>query len=121
MKRTMAYQALLPYTDPQLSARFVSNIDGADVVTATADLDPAQTLFVVSSKGWQTLETLTNARAARQWIQEVFGGDTAATAPPATALSDSTPSRLHDVMLDWCLSVRLLHPHVSASSALMTG
>ena len=83
----MAYQALLPYADPQLSARFVSNVDGADFVTATADLDPAETLFIVSSKSWHTLETLTNARAARAWILDAFGGDTAAVAKHFVAVS----------------------------------
>ncbi len=83
----MAYQALLPYAGPQLSARFVSNVDGADFVTATADLDPAETLFIVSSKSWHTLETLTNARAARQWILDAFGSDTAAVAKHFVAVS----------------------------------
>ncbi|MBV9058919.1 MAG: glucose-6-phosphate isomerase [Pseudonocardiales bacterium] len=83
----MAYQALLPYVDPQLSARFVSNVDGADFVTATADLDPAETLFIVSSKSWHTLETLTNARAARAWILDAFGGDTTAVAKHFVAVS----------------------------------
>jgi glucose-6-phosphate isomerase len=83
----MAYQALLPYTDLQLPARFVSNVDGADFVTATAGLDPAETLFIVSSKSWHTLETLTNARAARAWILDAFGGDTAAVAKHFVAVS----------------------------------
>ncbi|MGH3780904.1 MAG: glucose-6-phosphate isomerase [Pseudonocardiaceae bacterium] len=83
----MAYQALLPHTNPQLSAQFVSNVDGADFVTATADLDPAETLFIVSSKSWHTLETLTNARAARAWILDAFGGDTAAVAKHFVAVS----------------------------------
>ena len=83
----MAYQALLPYTDPQLQARFVSNVDGAEFVEATRDLDPAETLFIVSSKSWHTLETLTNARTARAWILDAFGGDTAAVAHHFVAVS----------------------------------
>jgi glucose-6-phosphate isomerase len=63
----MAYDALRPYTDRSLTVRFVSNVDPADFVEATADLDAAETLFVVASKTFTTLETLTNARAARAW------------------------------------------------------
>jgi glucose-6-phosphate isomerase len=83
----MAYQALLPYADPQLQARFVSNVDGAEFVTNTADLDPAETLFIISSKSWHTAETLTNARAARDWILDAFGGDPAAVAKHFVAVS----------------------------------
>ena len=63
----MAYDALRPYTDRSLTVRFVSNVDPADFVEATQDLDPAETLFVVASKTFTTLETLTNARDARAW------------------------------------------------------
>jgi glucose-6-phosphate isomerase len=63
----MAYDALRPYTDRSLTVRFVSNVDPADFVEATRDLDAAETLFVVASKTFTTLETLTNARAARAW------------------------------------------------------
>jgi glucose-6-phosphate isomerase len=63
----MAYDALRPYADRQLTVRFVSNVDPADFSEATVDLDPAETLFVVASKTFTTLETLTNARVARQW------------------------------------------------------
>jgi glucose-6-phosphate isomerase len=83
----MAYQALLPYADPQLHARFVSNIDGAEFVETTRDLDPAETLFVISSKSWHTIETLTNARTARAWIQDAFAGETAAVAKHFVAVS----------------------------------
>jgi glucose-6-phosphate isomerase len=83
----MAYQALLPYTEPQLQARFVSNVDGADFVTTTAGLDPAETLFIISSKSWHTTETLTNAHTARAWILDAFGGDTAAVAKHFVAVS----------------------------------
>ena len=63
----MACAALAHYTDPDLSFRFVSNIDGTDFAEATRNLDPAETLFVICSKTFTTLETLTNARSARQW------------------------------------------------------
>jgi glucose-6-phosphate isomerase len=63
----MAYEALRFYSDRSMTFRFVSNIDGTDVAEATRDLDPAETLFIVSSKTFTTLETLTNARSARAW------------------------------------------------------
>ncbi|HEX6675043.1 MAG TPA: glucose-6-phosphate isomerase [Actinomycetes bacterium] len=64
----MAYEALKDYSDRSLEVRFVSNVDGTDVWEATRDLDPAATLFVVCSKTFTTLETLTNARSAREWL-----------------------------------------------------
>ena len=63
----MAYEALRHYSDRQMTFRFVSNVDGTDFAEATYDLDPAETLFVVSSKTFTTLETMTNARTAREW------------------------------------------------------
>jgi glucose-6-phosphate isomerase len=63
----MAYEALRHFADPQLTVRFVSNVDGTDFAVATAELDPAETLFVISSKTFTTLETMTNAQTARQW------------------------------------------------------
>ena len=63
----MAYEALKHYSDRALSFRFVSNVDGTDLVEATRDLDPAETLFIVSSKTFTTLETMTNAESARRW------------------------------------------------------
>jgi glucose-6-phosphate isomerase len=63
----MAYEALRHYADPNLTLRFISNVDGTDFVTATSDLDPAETLFIVSSKTFTTLETMTNAQTAREW------------------------------------------------------
>jgi glucose-6-phosphate isomerase len=63
----MAYEALRAYSDRALTVRFVSNVDGTDFVEAMRDLDPAQTLFIVCSKTFTTLETLTNAHAARAW------------------------------------------------------
>ena len=69
----MAYEALRPYHLRDLTVRFVSNVDGADIADATADLDPATTLFVVSSKTFTTVETLTNATTARKWLTEQLG------------------------------------------------
>ncbi|HYY78292.1 MAG TPA: glucose-6-phosphate isomerase [Actinomycetes bacterium] len=74
----MAYQALRPYSDRSRRFRFVSNVDGADIAEATRDLDPAETLFVVSSKTFTTLETLTNARTARAWLVGALGEEAVA-------------------------------------------
>jgi glucose-6-phosphate isomerase len=73
----MAYDALRAFTDPALTVRFVSNVDGTDVWQATRDLDPAETLFVVCSKTFTTLETLTNARTARAWLVGGLGDERA--------------------------------------------
>jgi len=71
----MAYKALRVYADPQIALRFVSNVDGADFAEATDDLDAAETLFVISSKTFTTLETMTNAATARQWVVDKLGGE----------------------------------------------
>jgi len=73
----MAYEALRHYSDRGLTFRFVSNIDGTDFAEATRDLDPAETLFVVSSKTFTTLETMTNARTAREWSLRALGDERA--------------------------------------------
>jgi glucose-6-phosphate isomerase len=73
----MAYEALRFYSDRALTVRFVSNVDGTDLVEATNDLDPAETLFIVCSKTFTTLETLTNARAGRDWIVGRLGDEKA--------------------------------------------
>ena len=73
----MAYEALRFYSDSGLRLRFVANVDGTDLVEATRDLDAAETLFIVASKTFTTLETLTNAQAARQWIVGRLGDDQA--------------------------------------------
>ena len=73
----MAYEALRAYRHPELRCRFVSNVDGSDLVAALADADPASTLFIVSSKTFTTLETITNARRARRWLVEGLGDDAA--------------------------------------------
>ena len=83
----MAYEALRAYSDRALAFRFVSNIDPTDVTEAVLDLDPATTLFIVSSKTFTTQETLTNARAARQWLVDGFDGDESAVAKHFVAVS----------------------------------
>ncbi len=74
---SMAYDALRYFSDRSLTVRFVSNIDGNEFVEATRDLDPAETLFIVSSKTFTTLETLTNARSAREWCVQALGSEQA--------------------------------------------
>ncbi|MGE2734863.1 glucose-6-phosphate isomerase [Mycolicibacterium vaccae] len=74
----MVYQALRHYADAGISARFVSNVDPADLVAALDGLDPATTLFVIASKTFSTLETLTNATAARRWLTDALGGEAVA-------------------------------------------
>ncbi len=83
----MAYEALRHYSRRELSFRFVSNVDGTDFAEATRDLDPAETLFVVSSKTFTTLETMTNAGTAREWALAGLGGDEAAVAKHFVAVS----------------------------------
>src|SRR5208337_2142280 len=82
----MAYEALRHYADPSLNLRFVSNVDGTDFVVATTGLDPAETLFIVSSKTFTTLETMTNAQSARKWSLDALG-DQAAVAKHFVAVS----------------------------------
>ncbi len=83
----MAYEALRYYSDRSLNFRFVSNVDGTDFVEATRDLDPAETLFIVCSKTFTTLETMTNAHSARDWLLEGLGGDPKAVARHFVAVS----------------------------------
>ena len=83
----MAYEALRHYSDRSLTLRFVSNIDGTDFVEAVRDLDPEVTLFIVSSKTFTTLETMTNARTARDWLLVRAGGDAASVAKHFVAVS----------------------------------
>jgi glucose-6-phosphate isomerase len=83
----MAYEALRHYSRRDMAFRFVSNIDGTDFVEATRDLDPAETLFIVASKTFTTLETMTNARTAREWALAGLGGDEAAVAKHFVAVS----------------------------------
>jgi glucose-6-phosphate isomerase len=83
----MAYEALRHYSDRAMTFRFVSNVDGTDFVEATRDLDPAETLFIVSSKTFTTLETMVNAQSAREWSVTGLGGDVNAVARHFVAVS----------------------------------
>lgn len=83
----MAYEALKHYGERSLTFRFVSNLDGSDFLEATRDLDPAETLFIVSSKTFSTLETMTNAKSARDWLIAGLGGDPKAVARHFVAVS----------------------------------
>lgn len=83
----MAYQALKHYSEPTMTFRFVSNVDGTDFAEATRDLDPAETLFIVSSKTFTTMETMTNARTARAWSLAGFGQDEKSVARHFVAVS----------------------------------
>ncbi|HJP99040.1 MAG TPA: glucose-6-phosphate isomerase [Rhodanobacteraceae bacterium] len=83
----MAYEALKAYSRRDMMFRFVSNVDPTDFVEATADLDAAETLFIVCSKTFTTLETLANAHAARDWCLQALGGDEAAVAKHFVAVS----------------------------------
>ncbi len=83
----MAYEALKHYSARALTFGFVSNVDGTDFVEATRDLDPAETLFIVSSKTFTTLETMTNAQSARDWSLKGLGGDVRAVAKHFVAVS----------------------------------
>jgi len=83
----MAYEALRSYSDRSLTFRFVSNIDGTDIAEATRDLDAAETLFIISSKTFTTLETMTNAQTARDWLLSKLGGDKIAVAKHFVAVS----------------------------------
>ena len=83
----MAYEALKFYSDRSMTFRFVSNVDGTDMAEVVRDLDPAETLFIVSSKTFATLETMTNARTAREWSLKGFGGDEKSVARHFVAVS----------------------------------
>jgi len=83
----MAYEALRHYSDRGMSFRFVSNVDGTDFAEAVRDLDPAETLFIVSSKTFTTLETMTNARTAREWLLDGMKGEQSAIARHFAAVS----------------------------------
>ncbi|HXN27462.1 MAG TPA: glucose-6-phosphate isomerase [Candidatus Acidoferrales bacterium] len=83
----MAYEALKHYSDRSLTFRFVSNVDGTDFAEAVRDLDPAETLWIVSSKTFTTLETMTNAHTARDWTLAGLGGDEKSIAKHFVAVS----------------------------------
>ena len=83
----MAYEALKHYSERAMTFRFVSNIDGTDFAEAVRDLDPSETVFIVSSKTFTTLETMTNAQTARAWLLEGLGGDEKSVARHFVAVS----------------------------------
>jgi len=83
----MAYDALKHYSDRDLTLRFVSNVDGTDFYEKTQDLDPSETLFIVCSKTFTTLETMSNATTAREWLLKGLGGDESAVAKHFVAVS----------------------------------
>ena len=83
----MAYEALKHYSQRDIAFRFVSNVDGTDLAEAVRDLDPAETLFIISSKTFTTLETMTNAHSARDWSLAGLGGDEKAVARHFVAVS----------------------------------
>ncbi len=83
----MAYEALRHYSQRDMTFRFVSNVDGTDFAEAVIDLDPAETLFIISSKTFTTLETITNAHSAREWSVAGFGGDESSVAKHFVAVS----------------------------------
>jgi glucose-6-phosphate isomerase len=87
----MAYEALKHYSDRALTFRFVSNVDGTDFAEAVHGLEPSETLFIVSSKTFTTLETMTNAHTAREWSLAGFGGDDKAVARHFVAVSTNAP------------------------------
>jgi len=95
----MAYEALKHYSTRAMTFRFVSNIDGSDLEEATRDLDPAETLFIVSSKMFNTLETITNARSARQWLLNRLGAGENAVAKHFVAVSTQA-QRVADFGID---------------------
>jgi glucose-6-phosphate isomerase len=88
----MAYEALKHYSDRNLVFRFVSNVDGTDFTEAVHDLDPTESLFIVSSKTFTTLETMTNAHTARLWVLQGFAGDEKSIASHFVAVSTNAPA-----------------------------
>jgi glucose-6-phosphate isomerase len=86
----MAYEALKHYSERRLTFRFVSNVDGTDFVEATRDLEPEKTLFIISSKTFTTLETMTNAQSARAWLLRGLSGDAKAVAKHFVAVSTNS-------------------------------
>ena len=95
----MAYEALRSYSDRDLTFRFVSNVDGTDFVEATHDLNAEETLFIVASKTFSTLETMTNARSARSWLLSQLGDDNSAVAKHFVAVSTHA-DRVSDFGID---------------------
>jgi glucose-6-phosphate isomerase len=95
----MAYEALKHYSDRAMTFRFVSNVDGADFAEAVRDLEPGETLFIVSSRTFTTLETMTNAHTAREWSLKGLGGDQKSVASHFVAVS-TNPSEVSKFGID---------------------
>ena len=91
----MAYEALRHYSERSMTFRFVSNVDGTDFAEAVRDLDPSETLFIVSSKTFTTMETMTNARTAREWSVNGLGGDDKSVAKHFVAVSTNAKEVAH--------------------------
>ena len=89
----MAYEALKHYSERAMTFRFVSNVDGTDFAEAVHDLDPAETLFIISSKTFTTLETMTNAHTARHWLLAGLGNDEKSIARHFVAVSTNAHGR----------------------------
>jgi glucose-6-phosphate isomerase len=87
----MAYEALKHYSKRAMTFRFVSNVDGTDFTEAVRDLDPSETLFIISSKTFTTLETMTNAHSARDWLLKGLGGDAKTVVKHFVAVSTNAP------------------------------
>ena len=122
----MAYEALRPFTDPSLDVRFVANVDPSDLARALAGADPAETLFVVVSKTLTTLETITNARAAREWLVAALGADVSAhlvavSANVDAALDLGIPGEQVFRMWDWVGGRTSLWSAVGISLAVALG
>lgn len=122
----MAYEALLPYTDRSLAFRFVANVDPSDLGRALEGLDPAETLFVVVSKTMSTLETITNARAATDWLAAAVGDDVSAhlagvTADAEAAVRLGIPHEQVFRMWDWVGGRTSLCSAVGLSLAVALG
>jgi glucose-6-phosphate isomerase len=124
----MAYEALRYYTRRDLTVRFVSNIDGTDFVEATRDLDPHETLFVVCSKTFTTLETLTNARTARAWCLRTLGDEAAvrrhfvavSTNPEGVAKFGIDPANMFEIW-DWVGGRYSMESAIGLSTMLAVG
>jgi glucose-6-phosphate isomerase len=122
----MAYEALRPYTTSSLECRFVANVDPADLTRAIDGVDPAETLFVVVSKTMTTLETITNARAAREWLAAAVGDDVSAHFVGVTANADAAgelgiPREQVFRMWDWVGGRTSLWSAVGISLAVALG
>ena len=103
----MAYEALRHYSRRDMTFRFVSNVDGTDFAEATRDLDPAETLFIVSSKTFTTLETMTNAHTARDWLARRRSATRSAVAKHFVAVSTNA-EEVAEFGIDTGEHVRLL-------------